>query len=116
MPAQLPSVYRITDDKSAPAYYAVPIDTTHPYRQKEVVREINARLAGKRTITSHNILGIRWVHEVRKNLTFCYTQNYASPRYSQGFVDWIEKQYASDQEFFDKTKKRFDELKHAPAQ
>jgi hypothetical protein len=30
---------RITDDQSAPAYYAVPIDTTHPFRRKEVVCE-----------------------------------------------------------------------------
>jgi hypothetical protein len=38
---------QLTNDPEAPAYYAVPIDTTHPFRQKEVVREVNAALAGK---------------------------------------------------------------------
>jgi hypothetical protein len=66
------------------------------------------------TFQGARVLGIRRVYEVQKNLTFCYTQNYASPRYSEAFVDWIGGQYGADQEFFEKTKKRFDELKHAP--
>src|SRR4051794_31266653 len=32
---------QLTNDPGAPAYYAVPLDKTHPYRQKEVVREVN---------------------------------------------------------------------------
>jgi Putative DNA-binding domain len=34
---------RLTNDPNAPPYYAVPIDSTHPFRQKEVIREVNAR-------------------------------------------------------------------------
>jgi hypothetical protein len=30
---------RLVNDPSAPAYYRVPIDQTHPYRQKEVAKE-----------------------------------------------------------------------------
>lgn len=52
---------RLVDSADAPAYYAVPIDTTHPFRQKEVVREVNARLNGRKAITSHNIVCIRRV-------------------------------------------------------
>lgn len=102
---------RLTDDPNAPAYYAVRIDTTHPFRQKEVVREVNARLAGRKSINAHNILCIRRVVSIQKDISFCYTQNYASPRYSQAFVDWIVRKYDEDADFFDKTKVQFDKLK-----
>ena len=102
---------RLTDDPSAPAYYAVPLDTTHPFRQKEVVREVNARLSGRRSITSHDILCIRRVYEVQKDIRLCYTQNYATPRYSHAFVDWIVDRFDQDSSFFEATKTRFDQLK-----
>jgi hypothetical protein len=104
---------RITDDPAAPAYYAVPIDTTHPFRQKEIVIEVNARIGQKRRITSHDILCIRRVHAIQKDIKLCYTQNYASPRYSRAFIDWIVAQYDADSEFFEKTKREFDAAKAA---
>lgn len=103
--------FRLTDDASAPAYYAVPIDTTHPFRQKEVVREVNIRLAGQKVINAHDILCIRRVHSIQKDIKFCYTQNYASPRYSQAFVDWVVQKYNEDKHFFQKNKERFDQIK-----
>jgi len=102
---------KLTDDPNAPAYYAVPIDKTHPFRQKEVVLEVNKRLEGGKAINSHDILCIRRVFEIQKNIEFCYTQNYASPRYSEKLVDWIASKYQEDSEFFVKTKERFDKLK-----
>jgi hypothetical protein len=102
---------RLTDDPNAPAYYAVPIDTTHPHRQKDVVVEVNKRLAGRRAINSHDILCIRRVYNVQKEIRFCYTQNYATPRYSDALVDWIVKCYDDDNNFFEATKVRFDQIK-----
>jgi hypothetical protein len=102
---------RLTDDPNAPAYYAVPIDTTHPFRQKEVVREVNARLAGRRAVNGYDILCIRRVYSIQKDILLCYTQNYASPRYSQAFADWIVRKYDEDSEFFDKAKIQFEKLK-----
>jgi schlafen family protein len=106
---------RLTDDPNAPAYYAVPIDTTHPFRQKEVVVEVNKRLAGFKAINSHDILCIRRVFQVQKEIKFCYTQNYATPRYSQAFVDWVAQRYEEDNAFFEKTKAQFDQLKQPEA-
>lgn len=103
---------RLTDDPNAPAYYAVPIDTTHPFRQKEVMSEVNKRFAGRKAINTHDILCIRRVFNVQKDIKFCYTQNYATPRYSQAFVDWVVRQYDEDDGFFEKTKVRFDKLKY----
>jgi Putative DNA-binding domain/EC042_2821-lke REase len=102
---------RLTNDPTAPAYYAVPIDTTHPFHQKEVVREVNAKLAGRKAINSHDILCIRRVYSVQKDIKFCYTQNYATPRYSQAFVDWVVQKYEEDESCFNKTKQQFDQLK-----
>jgi hypothetical protein len=106
---------RLTDDPTAPAYYAVPIDTTHPFRQKEVVREVNAKLAGRKAINAHDILCIRRVYSVQKDIKYCYTQNYATPRYSQAFVDWVVQKYEEDGSFFNKTKQQFDQLKQGAA-
>lgn len=106
---------QLTNDPLAPAYYAVPLDQTHPYRQKEVIREVNAKLAGKKVINSHDIVCIRRVYSVQKNINFCYTQNYATPRYSPQFVDWIIAQYQANQVFFEETRLQFDKLKAAGA-
>jgi hypothetical protein len=101
----------LTSDPAAPAYYAVPLDTTHPYRQKEVVREVNVRLSGRKAINSHDLVCIRRVFEVQKDIVRCYTQNFASPRYSQQFVDWIVERFESDPTFFEETRSKYDLLK-----
>ena len=46
-----------------------------------------------------------------KDIKFCYTQNYATPRYSEAFVDWVVQKYEEDEYFFNKTKQQFDQLK-----
>lgn len=102
---------QLTTDPGAPAYYAVPLDKTHPYRQKEVVREVNSKLAGKRAINSHDIICIRRVFGIQNEINFCYTQNFASPRYTQQFVDWIVDQHSLNNAFFEETRNKFDKLK-----
>ncbi len=102
---------QLTNDPSAQAYYAVPLDHTHPYRQKEVIVEVNNKLTGTKIINSHDIVCIRRVYSVQKNINFCYTQNYASPRYSKHFVDWIAEQYHTNPDFFEDTRLKFDQMK-----
>ena len=46
-----------------------------------------------------------------KDIKFCYTQNYATPRYSEAFVDWVVQKYEEDESFFNKTKQQFDQVK-----
>lgn len=102
---------QLTNDPEAPAYYAVPLDQTHPHRQKEVVKEVNSRLATRKTINMHDIICIRRVYKVQNNIGFCYTQNFASSRYSQQFVDWIMSKFEANNEFFDETRNKYDEEK-----
>lgn len=101
----------LTTDPGAPAYYAVPLDKTHPHRQKELVREVNTRLAGRRVINSHDVVCIRRVYSVQNEINFCYTQNFASPRYTQQFVEWIVDQYNTNTFFFEVARSKFDQLK-----
>ena len=102
---------QLTTDPGAPAYYAVPLDKTHPYRQKEVIRDVNLNLAGRRVVNSRDIVCIRRVYSIQNEINYCYTQNFASPRYTQQFVDWIVDQYNSNPAFFDEARIQFDELK-----
>lgn len=102
---------QLTSDPNAPAYYAVPLDETHPHRQKEVVREVNACLAGKRTINMHDVVCIRRVYSIQKQIQYCYTQNFASPRYSQQFVDWIVSQFKANSSFFEEARAKYDAMK-----
>lgn len=106
---------RLTNDPTAPAYYAVPIDTTHPFRQKEVVREVNKALAGRKVIHQGHILWIRRAHAIQKDISLCFTQNFASPRYSQAFVDWVVRKFDEDAQFFEKTKAQYDAMKISKA-
>lgn len=104
---------RLTDDPNVQSYYAVPIDSTHPYRQKEVIKAVNVLLGGSMAINTHDILCVRRAYSIQKNINFCYTQNYATPRYSQAFVGWIVEQYNADATFFQKAKETSDALKEA---
>jgi len=110
-PGPVATPIRIVDDPSAPAYYAMRVDDTHPYRQKEVIERVNEQLAGRRVINSHHIISIRRVHGVQKNIKFCYTLNFTSPRYSQEFIDWIADQFDKNERFFDEAKQQFDAIK-----
>ena len=106
---------QLTSDPNAQAYYAVPLDQSHPYRQKEVIREVNLRLGDRRSINSHDLICIRRVYAIQKQIQHCYTQNFASPRYSVLFVDWIVEQFEKNELFFDEARTRFDEMKEQGA-
>lgn len=103
----LANAVQLTNDPSAPMVRQLPVDETHPYRQKELVKAVNKRLAGARTVTTFDIVCIRRVHESQKNPTLCYNLNFTSPQYSDAFVEWIVTQYAADPSFFDKTREQF---------
>lgn len=97
----------IVDDPSAPTVQLRALDDTHPWRQKELVRELNRRLAGKRSISSHDIQAIRCTHGIDDRPAFAYRLKYASARYSRQFAEWIVSEYESDAGFFDKARKEY---------
>jgi hypothetical protein len=108
-----PQAVRLTNDPGAQVAYSISVDKTHPFRQKEVVREVNSGLNGKRVISSFHIQCIRRVHRIDDDPTFCYTQKFASPKFSQAFVDWVLQKYSANPAFFEEAKNRADELRRS---
>ena len=90
----------IVDDPSAPTVQLRTLDDTHPWRQKELVQELNRRLTGKKRVSSHDIQAIRQSHKIDARPEFAYRVKYASARYSRQFADWIIVQFEADFDFF----------------
>ena len=95
---------RLTDDPDVPAHRLADPNLTHPFRQKEVVELVNAKLIGRSTISTHHVLSVRKVHNTDQKPQFYYRGNYSSPTYSQQFVDWLLNQFRSDDQLFEKAK------------
>ena len=51
---------RITDDPGAPGYQLIDPDKTHPWRQKELLEELNKSLPTK--INTYDLLAVRRLH------------------------------------------------------
>jgi hypothetical protein len=112
-PVENPPMMRLVNDPSAPAYYRASVDQTHPFRQKEVVEEVNKALQGTKIIKPFHVQCVRQAHKTDDNATFCYKQKYASARYSHAFVKWIIEQYTADQGFFENAKAVMEETRRA---
>jgi hypothetical protein len=103
-----PTLIRLTTDPTAPLYGQIDPDLSHPYRQKEVVREVNARLDG-RVVNAFDVLSVRRIHEISEETRpdFVHVPKFGSPQYSDAFVDWLVEQDAKDPQFFAEAKARY---------
>jgi len=103
-----PTLIRLTTDPHAPLYGQVDPDQSHPYRQKEVIREVNVRL-GERTVNAFDVLSVRRVHAISEETRpeFVHVPKFGSPQYSDAFVDWLAAEYQRDPEFFANAKARY---------
>lgn len=97
---QSATAIRLTNDPDAPAYLKLDPNKTHPYRQKELVAEVNARLPKGVTINQHDIQAIRKTYPIDVSEAYTYRPKFGSPQYSLGLAIWIVKQYEADSEFF----------------
>jgi hypothetical protein len=100
-----PTLIRLTTDPHAPLYGQVDPDSSHPYRQKEVIREANARL-GEGTVNAFDVLSVRRVHAITEETRpeFVHIPKFGSPQYSDAFVDWLVAEHGRDPQFFAKAK------------
>ena len=69
---------RLTADPDAPVYGQIDADKSHPYRQKEIVREANARLPNDAEITPYDVLSVRRVHGIDDESVDGFSAHYAS--------------------------------------
>ena len=104
---------RIVDDPDAPAYRKLDYDVTHPFRQTELVKEVNRALKDQTKINSFDIQCINRVHEICDKENFYHCPKFSgSPQYSREFMTWIISQYQQDNDFFQKTRKTNYEQRH----
>jgi hypothetical protein len=103
-----PTLIRLTTDPHAPLYGQVDPDQSHPYRQKEVIREVNARL-GEGTVNAFDVLSVRRVHAISEETRpeFVHVPKFGSPQYSDAFVDWLVAEQQRDPAFFANAKTRY---------
>jgi hypothetical protein len=103
-----PTLIRLTTDPHAPLYGQVDPDQSHPYRQKEVIREVNARL-GEGTVNAFDVLSVRRVHAISEETRpeFVHVPKFGSPQYSDAFVDWLAAEHQREPGFFAKAKARY---------
>jgi len=100
-----PTLIRLTTDPHAPLYGQVDPDQSHPYRQKEVIREANARL-GEGAVNAFDVLSVRRVHAISEETRpeFVHVPKFGSPQYSDAFVDWLVGEQQRDPQFFERAK------------
>lgn len=100
---------RITTDPGAPVYGMVSPDDSHPYRQKELLEELNKLLPAKaRQLNSRDIQCVRRVHDISPTTApeFMHQAKHAlSPQYSRAFVEWLLEQRKKDHGFFKKARR-----------
>lgn len=81
-------------------------DNTHPYRQKDVIEQVNKQLGRKWIINQYDVLVVRRKYDVESNEAFCHKSRLPgrSAQYSTKFVNWLVSQYEEDSNFFDEAR------------
>lgn len=96
------------DSGMATAVVEVPKDPsrTHPYRQTEVVTEVNSALHDGCVINGYDVLSVVQVHHIRKRADFHYkcAVKGSPTQYSRKFVDWLVGEHQRDPDFFRKAR------------
>jgi hypothetical protein len=98
---------RITKNLAAPEYRLVDPDITHPWRQKEVIAEVNRSVQEAHRINSFHILAVRHLYDVDNDPRFFHKSKFAAPQYSPAFASWLLEQYVSDNSFFEKARDEY---------
>ena len=109
-----PTAIQLTTDPGAPVYGKLNPDLTHPYRQTELIAEVNKRLPRGKSVNAHDLLSVRRAHHIDAARTpeFAHKPMYGSQQYSDAFVDWLVKQINADDSFLDAARQRYYDATH----
>lgn len=102
-------VIRITTDQNAPLYRAVDFDVTHPYRQKELIAEVNSRLPVDKAINAYEFLAVRRTNEIDPD--FVHRPRFGTNQYSETLVEWLVERIERDPQFIPRARARYQELR-----
>lgn len=95
---------RITNDPSAPEYRIVDPDSTHPFRQKELIAEVNTSLPRGQQVNQFDVLVVRHVFRIDQDPRYVHKARYSTAHYSPEFRDWLIEQVSLDRDFFKKAR------------
>ncbi len=104
---------RLSSDPNAPAYRKIDPDITHPYRQKELTKEVKKRLPKNVRFNSYDVLSIWHAHDIVQHTQFFHSPKFATTQYSEAYVSWIVDRYTADNQFFEKARSKYYEIKHS---
>jgi hypothetical protein len=90
---------RITTDPDAPALQPQDVSRLYPWRQKDLLNELNARL-GRRALTTYDIQAVRRQHGLDERPDYVFHLPGAGRRYSPAVADWFIDEYRRDPHFF----------------
>jgi hypothetical protein len=93
------SPVRIVTDPEAPALQPQDVDHLYPWRQKDLLRELNGRL-GRRFLNSYDIQAVRRQHRLDERPDFVFNLPGAGRRYSPAVAEWMMEQHGRDPAFF----------------
>lgn len=81
---------------------------THPYRQKELIEQVNEMLEDEAEINSYDVQCVRKAHKIDKRPEFHYESGIkgAPKQYSHGFADWMVRRFRQDSGFFENARQR----------
>lgn len=96
---------RITSDPTAPKYQLIDPDKTHPWRQKELIQEVNKSLSTK--INQYDLLAVRHLYNIYADPNFVHKSRFGTPQYSPSFANWLLEQYSHDPRFFQKSREEY---------
>jgi hypothetical protein len=90
---------RIVSDPNAPALQPQDVDRLYPWRQKDLLSELNRRI-GRRLLTTYDVQAVRRYHRLDERPDFVFHLPGAGRRYNPAGADWIMEQFSRDAEFF----------------
>jgi hypothetical protein len=104
---------RVVDDPDAPVIGRADFDVTHPHRQRDVIRLVNAEI--DRPINQFDLLSVKRVHAVEGQGRFFHKPRFSSPQYSDAFVAWLVDRHRADPAFFEQARAAYRATRGAPA-
>ena len=103
---------RIVDNPSAPEYRIINPNTTHPFRQTELLEELHQALP-ELFFNAYDLFAIRKVFDIEEKLQFFYRPKYGSPQYSDEFMSWVIEKCYNEPNFFPQTREAYKEIRHS---
>jgi hypothetical protein len=103
---------RVVDDPNAPVIGRADFDVTHPHRQRDVIRLVNAAL--DRPINQFDLLSVKRIHRVEDEPRFFHKPRFSSPQYSDAFVRWLIDSSRADPAFFEHARAAYQATRKPP--